>query len=282
MSTKIYNGFRMPKSFDSLNRINDEFREKGSILMNSLLDETVVKMSVRNLDIDIVSQNDTNKNYIMDSLSRINDEYREIKTSSKNNPYFDFECELSIMIPPSGDHIYLIAYTCKDEYIRLLESIDGVEEYAYWNNTDPPDDIDEDIWDQRGKDWDAALGETGIPARNGFSFELVGPYLPFSILNTTESLDKFCPSKEQRISSIASDISFKEWVAKNKEADAIKNNVFEIFSEHSQFLKTEDGKKSLEDIKQRLDQILPDTITKNMITGKSQVSNTTPPPASVT
>lgn len=43
-----------------------------------------------------------------------------------------------------------------DEYI---DALDYAEDYAYYNNSDPPEDIPESEWDERGRIWDALLDE---------------------------------------------------------------------------------------------------------------------------
>lgn len=48
----------------------------------------------------------------------------------------------------------------------------GIEEYCYWNNTDCPEELSEDKWEQRRKDWDRACGK-GSPVQNGFAMPMM-------------------------------------------------------------------------------------------------------------
>ncbi len=57
---------------------------------------------------------------------------------------------------------------------KLLEPIKeslNLVDYHYQNQTDQPEDIFDEKWDQRRKDWDLLLPDIGIPRENGFVFD---------------------------------------------------------------------------------------------------------------
>ena len=51
----------------------------------------------------------------------------------------------------------------------LFKSHELVEEYGYWDNTDEPEDVTDEEWDQRCEDWNKALGGDGYssPVESG-------------------------------------------------------------------------------------------------------------------
>lgn len=52
-------------------------------------------------------------------------------------------------------HAYLILYSDNNDSIcKALKVPEGAIYYGYWNNTDQPDDVSDEQWEQRGKEWD--------------------------------------------------------------------------------------------------------------------------------
>jgi len=52
-------------------------------------------------------------------------------------------------------------YHTTKAYGELLEGTGLFEEYGYWNNTDGPDELTEDQWRARGKEWDSIANDEG-------------------------------------------------------------------------------------------------------------------------
>ena len=66
-----------------------------------------------------------------------------------------------------------------------------IEEYGYWNNTDQPEELTENEWDERGIFWDEALGKSGIPSKNSLILELKKEYkYTFTYFKDNEELKK--------------------------------------------------------------------------------------------
>lgn len=54
---------------------------------------------------------------------------------------------------------YIIPY-CNfpvDKVVNFLSEDSNLKEYAYWNNVDAPEEMDEEEWDERGETWDKIL-----------------------------------------------------------------------------------------------------------------------------
>jgi hypothetical protein len=82
--------------------------------------------------------------------------YREQYAKPEKN-IFDFNIWARLWI--HEDHVYLVpgnGMAVRDVW-KFLETFPGVEEYAYWNNVDLPDGMDEDAWGERGVNWDAIM-----------------------------------------------------------------------------------------------------------------------------
>ena len=77
----------------------------------------------------------------------------EAASKSTRDPLFDLECGLNLWIHDDG-RLYIMPI---GEH-WIAESLDNppepVENYAYWNNTDRPDDVTEDEWHDREATWE--------------------------------------------------------------------------------------------------------------------------------
>ena len=90
---------------------------------------------------------------------------REIKHTNIRNLIADYEADITII--SREDCTLVIVYWEQNFYTKYWEKLDKVEYYGYWNNTDKPDDIIDEEWDERGKEWEKALNKSGIPGENG-------------------------------------------------------------------------------------------------------------------
>lgn len=65
--------------------------------------------------------------------------------------------DTSIALRKYGDRFYLIPYCDSRCYLSgvldFLQKEDRLEDFAYWNNTDKPEEISESEWDERSRVW---------------------------------------------------------------------------------------------------------------------------------
>lgn len=185
MSTKIYNGYR---------------------ILGSSLDEVITKL---------FSNKDNFKKIIedkiqLDILSRVISTYHDLcfssfleKEKSKDNPSAFSKVisealeretdsnlrehetvDVSICFFPQkqnmyGQDYYLMMLFAGNESKLLTESELwkdlGIEEFAYWDNTDPLETLTEEEWETRGKQWNKVLGYAS-PAESSLILELKKEY----------------------------------------------------------------------------------------------------------
>jgi hypothetical protein len=90
----------------------------------------------------------------------------------------------NIVLFPTEKHTLIIDFGGRiyskiiPELIKVLE----LEEYGYWNNTDWPDNVTFEEWEQREQDWkDVLLKYPGaIPGECGFIYELSSNNISYS------------------------------------------------------------------------------------------------------
>ena len=85
-----------------------------------------------------------------------------IQNSKKGYRFANLDCGINLW--PHGEYLYCITYM--SDYIDQIKPEDigeWCEEFAYWNNTDPPEGMREgkgyDAWQDRGRIWNEINGE---------------------------------------------------------------------------------------------------------------------------
>ena len=265
MSTKIYNGYKIPKSLDVLQDFIIDFRNKAEEIVLNDLTKLTAEMTSYNVDrffFNSLKEPELADSALQKVMRLIDDEYSKIKKTKQRNPTYDFECEVSVLVPKESDKILLLLFTEKQNIKSLFESYEFIEEYCYWNNSDKPNDISESDWKQREIDWNKALPGSGVPARNGLSFELIGEWLP--MFDASEVI-KNMPSFEDRCKKVA-----KERVASFIKDPAVwelaKNgSIYKFIQEVSRFEQSEEGLQVYENLLKEARELLPETLTKELI-----------------
>ena len=179
MSTKIYHGKRVwAESLDEAIHILRAPREameaqlekevlKSTILKAvNVMDSAIMKTVTGNVT-SAIERLDSNPMSIvwLQSLDKNNEDRESEKEYLEITKYL-----YPVKLTDEKGSYYLFTYhgenKFESQYLNLMES--KVEEYAYFNNTDKPDELTEDQWDRRSSDWDKALlAQTGIPEREG-------------------------------------------------------------------------------------------------------------------
>lgn len=104
--------------------------------------------------------------------------------------YNDIRSNIAFLKGCSDDRLLFITYgnIFTDYLYELIKTNDEfvskycIEEYGYWNNTDPPEGVTDEEWAQREQDWNQALPGPGIPSRCGLcTAEILDPEQLFSI-----------------------------------------------------------------------------------------------------
>lgn len=183
MSTKIYNGYRIPMMpFDHLHTFIAGFMQTVRSVATTEASRRVTALAVEILDslrlreplppfaAEIVSDS---LEWTPKSVARVCVTKRITKARQQNerDPAYDFDCSLTFI--PHGKKILALCYS--EQFEHLWRAFPGVEEYGYWNNTDKPDDVSDAAWRRRSDDWDAAIGDDA-PCMRGFTIEAWGKY----------------------------------------------------------------------------------------------------------
>lgn len=90
------------------------------------------------------------------------------------------DTEFKLVIFPYKEYFLGIVYTEQEKWFDKFLKMPNVHEFGYWNNTDPPDDVTEEEWDERARIWNEALCDHGhgVPAMEGFTIDISDPSGP--------------------------------------------------------------------------------------------------------
>lgn len=161
MSTKIYDGLRI-RNVKSLKDFKDKIVNPFYVKCNEMIDNKIKTLlalkiccSIDELSIDIIpkefynfigelkeiNEKHLNKcNIISLEMSNIRGRFKKINKTMERDPLYDFEVKLYIY-PYNHSTYFLLLRTEDINILNYFKSINGIEEYPYWNNTDEPEDV---------------------------------------------------------------------------------------------------------------------------------------------
>lgn len=278
MSIKIYNGYKIPNMsalelklfFDNLrNKLSVEAKEKFIRKISYDFSELIDMIYLGKVkEENYINWFRDNKLFHMQRtiLSNLNERFidksNEIKETNRRNPDFDLSCQISII--PTEDFILCQIFEDTEEYIKIWESMPGVESFGYWNNADPPEGMSYEDWDIRYQIWNKALNDFMPPSECGFTFEFIyGPYATSNIVyDTTKNKEEYyneilknMPSYKKRLDRWAKEICMNEFMQKFMQEKGFDPQKIQRISETGyfealDFIKTPDGISDVEKTKE--------------------------------
>lgn len=185
MSIKIYNGYILDQNY-SLRELNDLFvdlRKKMQETANKSYLELIMDFCVYVQDMIAIFGKEKAEQMLqreerffkgsnfIDCWNCVEERVIEASKSDKRNFRYDFQSEVQIL--PIENKILLMYFgNDKDELLQVFENEPYISEYHYQNQTDKPDSISEEEWEERRRDWTDAL-PSWIPSDTGFTIQLV-------------------------------------------------------------------------------------------------------------
>jgi len=267
MSTKIYNGYKLPNmSLLELKEFTDKLRgeirktcnkmfyDKAALIITNIIDSSYVCSKEKLFKKYNIKEDEMNFSLFFKTWDTINKKNKKISKTQERNPLFDFSCEICLI--PIEDKILCLYFGEAKEYLNTFTSFKEISSYYYYNNVDKPEDVSEEEWKQREKDWAKALPGIGIPSENGFIVEL-NKDIPFIELGMLEEIIRNIPSFEARVNKTAIEKAIN---------DNVKDESYDDYSKVYDWLKTDEGQLCLNENKKELEKILPKEITKEILT----------------
>lgn len=223
MSTKIYNGYILPKEYLDIDKLlsfckklrREIWEQKTEVHYQNIARTLaiIIDNALLNIKTDLIAEEEDK---ICDFFSAAALYVRDrIKSRKKyeRDPQYDYSFE--VVFFPLPEKVLCLTY-CENEDLRRVWDAQ-VQEYHYQDQTDPPEDMPEKAWEQRKIDWNTVLGGDGwgIPIEHGLSFTFSSKDLGFDLsygINREKVLE-LLPSFEDRVKRAASDIFVKNFVS---------------------------------------------------------------------
>ena len=166
MSTKIYNAVRISKKLD-IKTIIDKMRQIAEeVVANDynflyMIHAITSAMAHDEKDANKIAASvyeDVMKNdFNFTTLTWMIDKVKKAELSLSIN---DLDCSMIGVVGYDEDYWY-IKFFCNSGIARKIyneiEKIEGVEDFHYQNQTDPPDDISYEDFEKRSKKWDELI-----------------------------------------------------------------------------------------------------------------------------
>ena len=168
MSTKIYTGVKFNvSSLPELQELLSDYRRKVAVAVEEELCNFLIRSAVMDHDRNSFSPTPDTGSSFSRSWRDFVDRTDKIKNTGRRDPAVDFFVEVSFF--HFEGLFYGILHAEQATAMKLLRSDPRAEDFSYWNNTDPPDTLTEDAWNERGRVWDGIFLESSTPSEAGFS-----------------------------------------------------------------------------------------------------------------
>lgn len=263
MSTKIYNGFRLKTA--NLNEIHQHlmgWRRELEALHKKALAQLHANIAVGLIDqLSARPGRHVGKSPISEAYSLIADRQYEVRKTQRRDPSVDFEFSLSLMPHSSG--LYGIVFTEQQAWLSRWLDKDFVEDFSYWDNTDPLEGIDDEVWANRGTVWNEILNPAiaSAPSMAGFTAECTHSYTNIGI----DDIAAEVPDFEVRVARTADTLLFEDAYARHQASLPVSLNdtgaALSTMRETRAWLRSDDGRQELERQKADLRNILRQTLT---------------------
>lgn len=280
MSTKIYNGYKLPNwTFKELKDFYTPLVEEANIIRTELYSKQLAKDATLNIDrynhnlslIDLpkhFKDKETFKTYYLDiARDYAMEQIKEIHITHRRNPAYDYEFDICFI--PIDNAVLALLYTEQKNLTEMWENCQHVSEYGYWNNEEQDESITDEEWEQRRIDWDIALGSSGVPAENGLSFD---PFKNILFLrHTNELVLKHIPDKDKRAKNIAKELLWLEYYDNEQHKLLDENATFKLAWNFPEVLENE-YKEKYEQLQLKIKKDLID-ITEEYLLEDREFSN---------
>jgi hypothetical protein len=269
MSTKIYNGFKFADpNLSVIHRHIMDWRNELRPLHQKAANMFVAEIAINIFDGERMRPgSQTGKTPLMDAITTLWDQQAEVKKTQRRNPLVDFEFTLSLL--PFEGQVFGITYTEQREWQRIWMAKPFIIDFAYWDNTDPPEELPDAEWEERGRVWGTVLDGAimSAPSMAGFSADCTHE----GLFPDTDNVVAILPSFEDRVGRRAKFAAAAAHVERLKAAKGQPATSYEQTSyslEAMEWLQTDDGRKALDAEKRRIAGILEAEVTREMLLEK--------------
>ena len=243
MSIKIYKGRIIPAPIGRVYSMLMEAKPQAKEIGKALQDAWMTDRAVQLIDKASLEGGEV-ENPLLDAWSELLDKIKEIKNTGQRNPSVDFEFELWIF--PLKTKTLVLPHTEQIQMVEWFDTLPFVQDYAYWDNSDKNDDIDEKEWQRRERDWHAVMPIGETPSERCLTFQMFNHELPMP--PDKKAVERHIPSMEDRLKREARSRHFNEAYRrlleeKQKEDTEYKPKNLNLFFAAEKIIRKEDQRR---------------------------------------
>lgn len=144
------------------------------------------------------------------------DRQNEIKQTGVRDPEVDFGLELHLF--PRAYDVLIDVTTEQAELQAWFDKLPFVEDFSYWDNTDPPENATSAEWESRCQAWNEVLPYGATMSERCLTFEItpVGP----AFVPTVDEIIRHLPDDSRRLSALALHVQMMKALQGADKADA--------------------------------------------------------------
>lgn len=208
MSWKVYSGFKVQNaSFEIVAKMVDEFQEAIKPVIDEKLSKVLLRMAVDAIDAAALSGSPAPSSPFGDAVSSYLDTAEERNAKGLRFPGKDFGVSISLF--PFEGAVYGMTHAEDRDLENLWKSAPNVVDFAYWDNSDPPESVSEEEWAERSRVWSAIFEKESTPAKAGFGRECASSVQFPDVEYVSRHWRGLMPSWEERIEFATKDIFLK-------------------------------------------------------------------------
>lgn len=262
MSTKIYNGFKLKITdiFELHEKMN-ELRAEFKPMVKSKMVDFFVDIVAHSIDHNTLHPSGNSFSPYQLAFNKFNEQQEEVRTRRFNDSFVDYSFALCIF--PFEGNFYGMYYTNQQDFAEIWKDKPYVEDFHYQNQSDQPEEISEEEWNERERIWNGILDINDIPSLNGFEYKIVLEET-YDYPNVQEVINAL-PSFEKRVEEQAKNESYTTFL---KGKTVSTNNVMKMFREFREYCETDEGKRVMEENRIRVSNNLKKYISHEMVMGK--------------
>lgn len=204
MSTKIYDGFKLSRRFNSLDKafyMMQDLRKEARYVSEAETAKMLAMHACCIYDDYTIFGYDASlvgKSPLQAARNAIDDELEDA-AKTRRKSYYDLEFGVALGVT-NDKTVIGILYGTNPEMRKLLLNRPDVMDYGYWDNSDEPDNVTAKDWAKRRGHWSEVLRD-GIPAQEMFNITFHPEYtLPYV---EKEDVAKQLVTFEKRLQRVA-------------------------------------------------------------------------------
>lgn len=240
MSTKIYTGFKFADpDFIAIHHAMEDLKKHVAESARTLMVEFLRESVITELDNATSSATAIEPRLFGRHVVALRDRQNQIEKTQHRDPEADFSFELAIFV--DGTDFYGMYFVEQGEWAEYIQAQSWYIEHAYWDNTDPPGNVSEDEWKDRGERWDRMVGWGSVGER-AYVIKVKN-----HIIYTDNLLNRFMeklPTLEERASKQARKDAANFYYKQNfihREDDQRMHRAMQLLRESYQWCETPEG-----------------------------------------